>query len=238
MSDFRGETLSAEGARNSDEIQRLDREAKTRHRASRVLHEMPPRLRAIYRQFIETRPVNSGERHAFLLRVIPAMFEVVAEPVLVDLLDLHHRAQTGIWRTVLDDHMKEAEEMLADYGAKYRETLGERERIVFYDRLSDAKRRAAFRICRGLASCDQESASGAFFLSCAELAVRINCNRDTAHTILREFKAKHLIETVKVGDSYRVSVPEGKRREATRWRWAFSTQAGSLLEEDANRACP
>jgi hypothetical protein len=219
MSDFRGEELSAKALPFNDEIKRLESNAKTRQRARRALEAMPPRLRAIYRQFIESKPVNRGERHVFLTRVVPSMFEVVAEPVLLDLLRLHHCGQTGTWCMALKGHIEEAEEVLAGYGARYREALGERERTVFYNRLSDAKRRAAFRVCRGLARSAKAKELGWFFLSCRELASRIGSHPDTAHAILCEFKAERLIECVKVGDSLKVPVGEGQRREATTWRW-------------------
>src|SRR5690606_25998875 len=120
--------------------------------------------------------------------------------------------QTGIWETGIDDHMREVSAMLATYGAIYRGKLTARECVVFYDRFDDDKRRSAFRICRGLASCARAIASGAFFLSCRELATRINCHPDTANVILRELKAERLVECVTAGDSLRVQLPPGEIR--------------------------
>lgn len=219
MSDFRGKTLSAEASPYAGEIQQREGDTKTRQRAHLELKRMTPRLRSIYRQYIETKPVNRGERHAFLLKVILPLFEVLAEPVLVDLLRLHHRSQTGTWDAVLDFHMQEVKEVLDFYRSKYREALPPRERTVFYDRLNEEKRRAAFRICRGLATCEKARESAVFYLSCGELATRIGCDRDTAHEILCEFKAERLIECVRVGDALPIKMPEGEKRKATTWRW-------------------
>ncbi len=230
MSDYRAERLSARVSVHSGEIQHRECAAKIRQRARRALGTKLPRLRAIYRQYVENKPVNRGERHAFLLKVIPPLFEVLAETVLIDLLRLHHRSQTGTWRTAVHDHMREVKKVLESYRRKYCEALTLREREVFYDRLHDEKRGAAFRICRGLATCGKAKESGVFHLSCSELATRIDCHRDTAYKILCEFKAERLIERVRVGDALTMKIPEGEKRKATTWRW--------LGEDDYNLIGP
>ena len=222
MSVFIGESMSHELTQIRDAILAKESKAKTRQRAERALRRLKyksPHIWEIYARYLATKAVNQGERHSFLLRVIPAMYEVVCEQVLIRLLKLHHQSQTGTWSTGIDLHMREVSEVLSSFSEKYRTNLSLIERSVFYDQIECHQRKAAFRVCRGFAMTKMNAASGIFPLSCRVLASRIECHPDTAHRILREFHADRIIKRVKNGDSFLVPLPPGEKRNAATWRW-------------------
>lgn len=214
MSDSRGETVCACGL--MDEVGKTSPAyaRQARAKAERAIAKLSPALARIFKDYLVSKPVNRGQRYAFLLKVTPPLFTVVGVDVLVELLGLHHRRQTGTWSTPLETHMQEVGTMLTDWEhTDYRQKqLSNHERQV-YDGLRRDRYRAAYRIMRDLAT--RADGDAPFFMSCEELAARIGCHRDTAHETLKELRAERVIAEAERGTVWR----KGMRPKATSFRW-------------------
>jgi hypothetical protein len=214
----RGRGMEESHPQNSISGNSRDYERKIRSEAEKELHGLIPRLARIYRQFLAKRPVIKGERYAFLTKVIPALICVVDYKVILQLLRLHHRKQTGIWRTSLKDHLEQAQVMLDDYYLKYRNSLSPDEQEI-YQRLRADRFRAGFRICRDLWNRNKKCGDG-FFLSGAELGVRLGVNRDTGREDLLELTAERVIARERIGMAW----SKGQKPKATSFRWLLSEE--------------
>jgi len=77
----------------------------------------------------------------------------------------------------------------------------------------------AFRICRDLASFDDENYSPPLFhLSCQQLANRIGIKCQQAQRLMKEFKTAGFVSMKKKGQKYKA----GRRSKASVWKWNFS----------------
>ncbi len=214
MSDFLGRTVCA--CAFTDEVGETSPAyaRQARAKAERAIAKLSPPLARIFKNYLLSKPVNRGQRYAFLLKVIPPLFTVISVGVLTDLLRLHHQWQTGTWSSPIDQHMREVEAMITDWACNdYRaKQLSEHERQI-YDSLRLDRYREAYRILRDLSM--RAEASAPFFMSCAELAARLGCHRDTAHETLKELRAERVIEKAEEGQIWR----KGSRPRATSFCW-------------------
>lgn len=77
----------------------------------------------------------------------------------------------------------------------------------------------AFRICRDLASFDDENYSPPLFhLSCQQLANRIGIKCQQAQRLMKEFKTAGFVSMKKKGQKYKA----GRRSKASVWKWNYS----------------
>jgi len=151
MSDLGGKPDCASDSPENRPNTSREHARQVRKKAEREIAELTQPLKRIFKKYLACKPVNTGRRYAFLLKIIPSLFTVVGDAVLVELLRLHHQRQTGTWSTPFAEHMKEVGKMLSDWSLDdYRQKeLKEHERQV-YDDLS-ARVREAYRILRDLA---------------------------------------------------------------------------------------
>lgn len=217
MSDSRAQTVCA-CAKPEDVVEPSPAYPRqVRAKAERTMVKLSPPLARIFKNYLVRKPVNRGQRYAFLLKVIPPLFTVVSIDVLAELLRLHHQRQTGTWSTPLDTHMQEVGTMLTDWEhTDYRQKQLNARELLVYDGLRRVRYRAAYRIMRDLAICAKGSVP--FFMSCAELAARIGCHRDTAHETLRELRAEQVIAEVQKGVVWQT----GMQPKATSFRWLLA----------------
>lgn len=189
-------------------------------RGKDAVDTLPERLRSIYGQRIKGRDVASGARNEFITETIPALYEVVSEPVLCALLR-HHFEHQGrhAWSTEWAAHEAAINASLKSYRRRYLETLPVSLRPS-YEAMPE-RERATFRICRSLARCVGKS-TGQFFLSCSELAARIGSAKrplaghsQTAERCLAKLQRGGLIVMIEKGRQYRAR----EKPLATEWRW-------------------
>jgi len=219
MSDLPAKTVTLSHQVGSPEYSR-----KVRSDAEREIKALPRALAQIFKNYLSKKPVERGQSYAFLLQTIPPLFEVVGVDVLLKLLHLHHRNQTGTWSTSLKKHIDKAKTMLSDWAkTDYLTRLNEDER-KFYGDLLRERYREAFRILRDLARRAKDNAR--FFMSANELGARLGCHQDTAHETLKELKAERIIEAVTNGKPWQ----KGECPKATIYRWLLSLPQYDRLE--------
>jgi hypothetical protein len=117
-------------------------------------------------------------------------------------------------------HQAEAKAHLGNVAARYRQSLTPRERS-FYDACKTENRRAAFRICRHLASRASNRAGcgdGDFFLSYADLGARLLMDPKGARKLMLSLAKEGIIDIVRKGERWE----QGRRPRATWWRYLLS----------------
>jgi VirE N-terminal domain len=189
------------------------------------LEDQNKELHRVYKAYLANRRVVRGGRHELLLKVIPALYSVVSEPILIQLLMLHYEAQEGTWRTSADDHLAEISKMISIYGSEYAANLPATER-EYYEGLDTSRAKAAFRICRDLAHLTPEKR---FFLSCGELGARVGVRHEQAHRLLKGFYADGVICQIAPGKIWSAGV----RPTAASWAWDCSWDATATVPSPA-----
>jgi hypothetical protein len=169
-----------------------------------------PRLARIYRQYVESRTALPGKRNQFIVQVVPALYEVVDEPVIVWFSLTFYDLNRAFFKDGRAQHETETRAMLKNYRASYRAKLSAGEQAVY--EVLDDRGQAAFRICRDLA---KRGKGNVFFLSCDDLAARVECDSRQAHRLLCAFNSDGLIEIVAPG----IRRAQGVEARATEYLW-------------------
>ncbi|HKB89652.1 MAG TPA: BT4734/BF3469 family protein [Opitutaceae bacterium] len=185
-----------------------NRRAK-RRQAEDKLRGLPKAVQEAYRRCLANRSVQRGNRHAFLIKAIPALFEWLSTNTLLNLLLLHYDMHDGIWTTPRNDHEAEIRQMLLDWESRYIEALKQPEREA-YTRIDESDDHAAFRICRYFAK-----KNGSFHMSYNQLGERIGKHREEARRIMLGLLGDNVLEIVEVGEAW----ADGKKPKATTWKW-------------------
>jgi VirE N-terminal domain len=171
-----------------------------------------PYLARIYRQFIEGRAALPGKRNHFIVQMVPALYEVVAVPVVVRFSLTFYDLNRAMFNDGRAQHEAETRAMLENYRASYRAKLSAGEEAVYATLDGDGRGQAAFRVMRDLAKRGKENV---FFLSCDELGARIDCDSRQAHRLLCAFNSDGLVEIVAPG----VRRAHGAEARATEYKW-------------------
>ena len=171
-----------------------------------------PYLARIYRQFIEKRTALPGKRNLFITQMVPAVYEVVSESLVLRFSLTFYDLNRALFKDDRVQHEAETKAMLENYRASYRAKLSPGELAVYG--LLDGNERGltAFRIMRDLA---KRGKGNVFFLSCDELGARIGCDSRQAHRLLCAFNSDGLIEVITPG----VRRAPGAQAKATEYRW-------------------
>ncbi|MCF7760973.1 MAG: hypothetical protein K9M98_10770 [Cephaloticoccus sp.] len=137
---------SMESMYSMSQTVRSDRkEAAKRHKA------LPKALRHVFDRCLLSRNVIRGQRHQFLTKAVPALYEWASCDVAEELLRLHYDMNQGVWRTARSDHEAEFVKMLHDYAEKFPDQLNASEKAKYLP-LDTEEERAAFRISRDLSN--------------------------------------------------------------------------------------
>ena len=169
-----------------------------------------PRLARIWRQFIESRTALPGKRNQFIVQMVPALYEVVDESVIVWFSLAFYDLNRGFFKDGRSQHEAETRAMLKNYRTSYLGKLAAGEKAVYP--VLDERGQAGFRICRDLA---KRGKGNVFFLSCDDLAARIECDSRQAHRLLCAFTSDGLIEITTPG----ARRAQGVLARATEYRW-------------------
>ena len=73
----------------------------------------------LFARYIGRRAIRRGNRHTFLLKVVPPAFTLFSAPVLFDLLLLHYDLHDGVWSTPRAEHEADISRCLAGWAASY-----------------------------------------------------------------------------------------------------------------------
>lgn len=185
-------------------------------------HQFPTaELAKLFHSLVRSRAgnVHSGTRNAHIVEMVPFLYSAVSEYVVRLFVKEFHREHEDVFNDPLSQTMAEAESLLRGVAASYVAALPP-ESLKKYQALDDAEK-PAFRICKALAQLDNEEMPlGEFFISCANLAVRLNTASSTAHNMLKSFARLGILNMLAKGQSYRTGpVAEGQKRKATVFRF-------------------
>lgn len=172
-----------------------------------------PRLARIFRAFVESRPASPGQRNACLTKLVPALYSVVAEDVVVRLSLAWFNLNRAVFKDTAEQHERETRAMVKGCAKTYTSALTSDDRQIY--ELLDNRGQAAFRICRDLASRGKKQV---FFLSCDELGERVECDSRQSHRILTGFMGLGLLQRTTLGQAR----APGVVARATEWKWLLS----------------
>jgi hypothetical protein len=104
---------------------------------------------------VESRTALPGKRNQFIVQIVPALYEVVDEPVIVWFSLTFYDLNRAFFKDGRAQHEAETRAMLKNYRPSYRAKLSAGEQAVY--EILDERGQAAFRICRDLAKRGKEN---------------------------------------------------------------------------------
>ncbi len=177
-------------------------------------------LADLYEKFIEPRfRAAAGHRNGFIVEATPFLYRVVCPTLTIGLLEFFYEMHRHLFKDPPEQHRRESIAMLESVAATYRQRLGDTERAA-YGMLTDTER-DVFRILRDLAFLPEPRREPlSFFMSCKELADRMQMDRKSASRMLMRFEADYgVIRTVTKGKPWQL----GERPQATVYKWLLKS---------------
>lgn len=170
-------------------------------------------LNHLYQRFVvQHHTAQAHGRNAMLVKAVAFLVNAVAEPVVETLLLRFYDEHAALWHDSREQHLNEVRTHMRNVLTRWEENLPATTRQA-YLALGKPAPKAAFRICRSLASGSGENAS--FFLSCDDLASRLDTSASVVHRMLQNFQQQGLVALLEKG----LKRAPGQRGMASRWRW-------------------
>ncbi len=167
-------------------------------------------LALLYERYVERKfTPRQGERNSATVAMVTFLFRVVSEDVLRDLVMTYYIINQDVFSDSEEQHRQEMEAHLCACERNWMAELSSHE-AELADAL-DAKKQAAFRICRDLAA----HSNGTFFLGCNELGRRIRVRPHRAQAILNALEGLEVLTMIEKGTRY----AKGVQAKATTWKW-------------------
>jgi hypothetical protein len=186
-----------------------------RKQALKALAADHPALARLYTELVEPRfQALPHARNDFITQAVPFLYRAVAAPFVPLLVGCFYDCNRATFNDSREQHMKEAQAMLASVTKSYTDSLIDSERQV-YEALNEQEQ-AAFRICRDLAQLPEPQREPlTFFLSFEHLGARLGVFPIQAQRIMRQLEIYGLLKLLEKGTKRALGVP-GK---AGTYRW-------------------
>lgn len=186
------------------------------------------RLWKLYRQWIESKyTARQGERNGQTVNMMTFLARAVCESTALRLAKYYWRINQDQFADSLEQHMTEANAQLRNTLGSWLESLPAHERELVAG--LPEKQRAAFRICRALASLHKgNSPRGSFFLSHRDLGRRLETSDSQAGRIFRQLEGLQCLKLGDVGEQW-TTLPDGQignKGVASSYRWQMSMEEG------------
>lgn len=185
-------------------------------------------LNRLYKSYI-SRKINvvKGSRNSQLVASTTFLSRAVGDKILADLMSYFWRLNQDVFNDPLNQHMKEVRHHLTATKTDFEKNLkpAEREKYFVFDGCDDQQ--ATFRICWGLSVLESDNLPrGCFFLSCANLGVRLGIHQQQAGRILKQLMGQRVIELHQKSTS---------RTKANSYRWTANQTPAFLTTTFSSR---
>ena len=179
---------------------------------------VPPHVLKNYETYIERdTDMDFNIRNHELIRHTTVLYSMVGTDMTGLLVRAFYDINKPFFEADIHQHMKEFSSHYEALKRDYLSTLPKDE-LEFYQALPPILQ-DTFRICRDLASFDDENYSPPLFhLSYQELANRIGIRCQEAQRLMKKIKAVGFVSMKKKGQKYKA----GRRSKATVWKWNYS----------------
>ncbi len=194
---------------------------KARNQMRSSVAEHFGRLQDLYSRFIEPRfQAAAQHRNGFIVEAIPFLLRCVYPEVAVHLAMMFYDANKALFKDTRERHEYEVRVMVQDVEKTYFEQLSDVEKEVFT--ILSPQERSAFRLCRDLALlASTPTEPMTFFLSCAELAARLDIWDAQAHRLLVGFVSVGILLPLQKGERWK----PGVRPKASTFRWLLPSRS-------------
>jgi len=177
-----------------------------------------PHIIKNYETYIERdSDMDFSIRNHELIRHTTVLYTMVGTDMAEQLVRAFYRINKPFFQADIHQHMKE---FSSHYEALQKSYLGglPKEELEFYQVLPPLLQ-DTFRICRDLASFEDENYSPPLFhLSYQELANRIGIRCQEAQRLMKKLKSVGFVSMMKKGQRYKA----GRRSKASVWKWNYS----------------
>ncbi|HYG23363.1 MAG TPA: BT4734/BF3469 family protein [Verrucomicrobiae bacterium] len=165
---------------------------------------------ALYKSLVEPWfQAAISKRNHFITQAVPFLFNVVAETLVVRLVEHFYDCNRALFNDSKDQHMNETRSMLNSVIQAYPGKLGETERAI-YAALKPPEQ-AAFRICRDLALRPVEPGEDrqpmTFFMAFGHLGDRISVHSQQAQRLMVGLEGCQILKLVQKGIRRQRGVP-------------------------------
>jgi hypothetical protein len=169
----------------------------------------------LYDKYIQYKfTPQQGERNNQLVSMVTFLAQAVSRQRVIELTKAFYEVNQDVFADSLDQHMAEAEAHLKATLDRWEETLTLADRTHL--KSIPPLQREAYRICRDLAQHENNQCSlGSFYLSCDDLARRLDIDIKKAHRILAQFESIGILSIILKGTRY----SKGSRGKATTYKW-------------------
>lgn len=192
------------------------------NRAEKALIKLKsnPNLWKLYYKYILPKfTPQQGERNNQLVSMVTFLAQAVSRQRVIELTKAFYEVNQDVFADSLDQHMAEAEAHLRATLDRWEETLTLADKTHL--KSIPALQCEAYRICRDLAQHDNDKCSrGSFFLSCDDLARRLDIDIKKAHRIFAQFESLEILSITLKGTRY----SKGSRGKATTYKWLPTTK--------------
>jgi hypothetical protein len=184
-----------------------------------------PLLAKLYKDVVEPRvQAQAHARNDFLVEAVPFLYRVAAPKVVLEFVECFYACNHALFSDSREQHMKEAEAMLAGVANTYRGELSDDELRVYC--ALDEREQDGFRICRDLALLpDPEREPMTFFLSCDQCATRLGLpHSPQGQRVLCDLTRYGIIRQLSKGTKRAAGV----KGLATTYRWMLHCDSAIL----------
>lgn len=174
----------------------------------------------IYDRFVERRyTAMKHGRNDFITQAVPFLYRALSSNRVMEFSVQFYQRHQAVFRDPIHQHENETRAMLEAVATTYLEQMPPDERKL-YERLS-LRQQDAYRICKDLASntSDSEFPPPLFYLSCQELADRIDVKCEQGRRLLSMLVRLGIIGVHQMGASH----TKGQLGRATVYRWQLTT---------------
>jgi hypothetical protein len=163
--------------------------------------------------------IDFSRRNESLVKLVARCFHRFSKNQILFFAEAFHEIYNPFFRDSLDQHMREAENLLKSMQKSYLKDLPEEQDM--YQSLS-GEVQSIYRICRELALHPDKLPISYFALSGNELGKRIGVSRSIAADHLNCFSGTGIISLVEKGEVWTV----GKPTKANIWKWELPLNHG------------
>ena len=187
------------------------------NRAEKALTKLKsnPSLWKLYQQYIQHKfTPQQGERNNQLVSMVTFLAQAVSRQRVIELTKAFYEVNQDVFADSMDQHMAEAESHLIATLEQWESELTTADKAHLNS--IPPLQREAYRICRDLAQHENDQCSrGSFYLSCDDLARRLDTDIKKAHRILAQFASIGILSIILKGTRY----SKGSRGKATTYKW-------------------
>ena len=187
------------------------------HQAEKALTKLKNNsdLWKLYQKYIQHKfTPQQGERNNQLVSMVTFLTQAVSRQRVIELTKAFYEVNQDVFADSMDQHMAEAESHLIATLEQWESELTTADKAHLNS--IPPLQREAYRICRDLAQHENDQCSrGSFYLSCDDLARRLDTDIKKAHRILAQFASIGILSIILKGTRY----SKGSRGKATTYKW-------------------